>query len=72
MVCWKYWLLKQGTIISMHIQMLVVLAKVKKTCLDTHKKKFLDVSNNNNKLFHNVFRQLQVWINLNLIWILSL
>jgi hypothetical protein len=38
MVGWKYWLLKQGTIINMHIQMLVVLAKLKKTCLDTHKK----------------------------------
>jgi hypothetical protein len=51
----------------MHIQMLVVLAKLKKTCLDTHKNLLLDVNNNNNnKLFHNVLRQLQVWINLNL------
>jgi len=51
----------------MHIQMFVVLAKLKKTCLDTHKNLILDLSNTNNKLFHNVFKQLQVWINLNLI-----
>jgi hypothetical protein len=31
-------------------------------------KNFLDVSNNNNNLInHNVFKQLQVWINLNFI-----